>query len=663
MAGAQVGSVRVGLGMNAGEFQTGMKKASRSMNKLSDEAKKLGASILAAFSTAVVTDFALDSVRLFGIQEEAIASVEAVLKTTGGTAGFTSKQLQDMASSLQEVTKFGDEEILRGATSNLLTFGNIVGPVFERAQKATLDLSQQFNVGLKESAIQLGKALNDPITGISALSRVGIAFTQQQKDQIKTLIESNKVMEAQGIILDEIEKFYGQAAEMAAQTTSGAMQQAANAFGDAMEEIGRVVAPAVIAIAGVIKDLSNAFISLSPEVKKFIVVGVGLAAIVGPALAVAGAFGLMAAPVVGVIAIIGVLTATIVAFWPNVKRVVMLAVNAFRELYEGAKAWLVDALGPVFDYISGRIKALIKAFQSIKSALGLEGAEEVVADAFTGVTDVVRSKIADINQQLVEIGADKSIASRILETLKPVGDAIAEAWRGPQVTEEEANELANKMVIPYIQTKEQAGAAKKAIDEARRAHEQFVQQGVNLAEQLRTPHELHMERFAQLQAAYNDGKISAEQFGQANLRSAAISANAYAGMASDILGSLQNVFGQSKAFAIAQAIINTYEGFTKALAAYPPPFNYAAAAAVLASGFAQVANIRKTTKSSTGSSGGGSATAGAPAQAAGTPGIGVQQSLIVSGISPDALFTGSNMRDFAEKLLDFQRQGGQVVLR
>jgi tape measure domain-containing protein len=48
----------------------------------------------------------------------------------------------------------------------------------------------------------------------------------------------------------------------------------------------------------------------------------------------------------------------------------------------------------------------------------------------------------------------------------------------------------------------------------------------------------------------------------------------------------------SKAIAIAEAIRNTYLGATKALASYPPPFNFLAAAAVVASGFAQVASIR-----------------------------------------------------------------------
>lgn len=79
--------------------------------------------------------------------------------------------------------------------------------------------------------------------------------------------------------------------------------------------------------------------------------------------------------------------------------------------------------------------------------------------------------------------------------------------------------------------------------------------------------------------AYEANRISAQKLGQAQAQAAYVAQNAYASMASDIAGTLEQVFGKSKAVAIASALINTYEGFTKALAAYPPPINYAAAAA------------------------------------------------------------------------------------
>lgn len=80
-----------------------------------------------------------------------------------------------------------------------------------------------------------------------------------------------------------------------------------------------------------------------------------------------------------------------------------------------------------------------------------------------------------------------------------------------------------------------------------------------------------------------------------------------------------------KGFAIGQATINTYQGVTKALAAYPPPFSFLAAAAALAAGLLQVKNIIATKEDGGTPSGGG---VGSPPslEAINTPPAGVQPS-------------------------------------
>jgi hypothetical protein len=64
------------------------------------------------------------------------------------------------------------------------------------------DMSVALGQDMSSSAIQLGKALNDPIKGVSALQRVGVSFTASQKEQIKTLVQSGRTMDAQKLILD-----------------------------------------------------------------------------------------------------------------------------------------------------------------------------------------------------------------------------------------------------------------------------------------------------------------------------------------------------------------------------------------------------------------------------------------------------------------------------
>ena len=54
----------------------------------------------------------------------------------------------------------------------------------------------------------------------------------------------------------------------------------------------------------------------------------------------------------------------------------------------------------------------------------------------------------------------------------------------------------------------------------------------------------------------------------------------------------KTLFRMQQAASIGKAIMNTYEGASKALTQYPPPWSYIAAAAVVAAGMAQVAQIR-----------------------------------------------------------------------
>ena len=126
--------------------------------------------------------------------------------------------------------------------------------------------------------------------------------------------------------------------------------------------------------------------------------------------------------------------------------------------------------------------------------------------------------------------------------------------------------------------------------------------------------------------------------------------------------SLTQIFKKSKAAAIASALINTYQGITKAIAQYPPPISYAMAGVQAALGFAQVAAIRSSNES--GGGGGAAPTAGAavPAAAPEQTGASMTQTLMVRGIDPKSLFTGDSVRSLAEQLLQYQRDGGRVIL-
>jgi len=190
-------------------------------------------------------------------QEDATKRLEITLRATSHAAGFTAKQLAAQADSLQKITRFSNEAVTEMQTM-LLTFKNIKGDVFERATMAVLDMSTAMAASrgtaadLSSATIQLGKALNDPILGVTALSRVGIQFTEQQKDLIKGLVESGRLMEAQAIILQELESEFGGMAQDV-DTTSGALKQMWNAVGDVAKVIGQALLPGITKTAKAIK--------------------------------------------------------------------------------------------------------------------------------------------------------------------------------------------------------------------------------------------------------------------------------------------------------------------------------------------------------------------------------------------------------------------------
>jgi len=145
--------------------------------------------------------------------QKVMAQTEAIIKATGGAAGVTAAQVEKMSTKLS--MQIGvDDELIQKSANLLLTFKQIQNQVgennniFDRAVVTAQDLGNVFG-SADGAAIQLGKALSDPVKGITALRRAGINFTEQQKEQIKTLVESGDVLGAQKLILAEIESQVG----------------------------------------------------------------------------------------------------------------------------------------------------------------------------------------------------------------------------------------------------------------------------------------------------------------------------------------------------------------------------------------------------------------------------------------------------------------------
>ena len=134
-------------------------------------------------------------------------------------------QVGDLVTAISNKAGYDDEAIQSGANL-LLTFTNIRNEagkgndIFNQSTRILTDMSTAMGTEPKQAAIQLGKALNDPIKGISALSRVGVTFTDGQKKTIKSLVDGGKTMQAQKIILKELNSEFGGSAAAQARMPS-----------------------------------------------------------------------------------------------------------------------------------------------------------------------------------------------------------------------------------------------------------------------------------------------------------------------------------------------------------------------------------------------------------------------------------------------------------
>ncbi len=174
------------------------------------------------------------------------AQTAAILKATGDAANVSAGQIQALASRQLRLTGV-DDELVKSAANVLLTFRSIrneVGAgndVFTRSVKAVQDISSVFGTVLTGSAVQLGKALQDPIRGVTALRRSGITLSQSQRDLIKRLVETGRLLTAQKIILGEVEHQVGGTAAAIGRTLPGQLdvlkERAKNALGDFVKRI------------------------------------------------------------------------------------------------------------------------------------------------------------------------------------------------------------------------------------------------------------------------------------------------------------------------------------------------------------------------------------------------------------------------------------------
>lgn len=403
MAGSSlIGNLAVLLTMDTAAFEKGTTHAQKllrgTQRQFENMAKKIYGvgQTLSLSVTAPLVAFGTVAVREATEAAHAMGQVESVLKSMGPVAGKTAEQLKKAANAFETESLFEADEILTKVTANMLTFGNVAGQNFDRAQQAAINLSARLGQDLQSSTIQVGKALNDPIKGMTALQRVGVQFTATQKEQIKAFVASGQAAKAQGVILGELERQFSGAAQ-AAQNTDP-FNKAADAFRQMAEQVGTALLPIIPVFTDAIVSLANAFSSLSPETQKWVIIAAAAGAALGPLLI--GIGGLVSAAglllplfvklgpvfttlVGGLKLLLPVLSAVRVALvamlsnpfilgaalliggiylaWKNWDKIAPI----LKRLYTAVKTWIQDKLSAVFDWVKGKLQDVGNWFERL----------------------------------------------------------------------------------------------------------------------------------------------------------------------------------------------------------------------------------------------------------------------------------------------------------
>lgn len=230
-------------------FKKGMGEAERTLDKFGDAAKrsaKLVAGVGLAMGAAAGA-FAVQAIKAGEAASTANARLDQIAESMGlfgDEATTVSGRLQDLAKEQAKLTGV-NQNTIKESQALLLTFAGVaqtadeMGGSFDRATQLTLDMAAAGFGSATDNAKQLGKALNDPIKGISALARSGVTFTEEQKAVIESLVESGDLLAAQDLILSEIETQVGGTAE----ATANASDKMKVAFSQVSESVGLVLLP------------------------------------------------------------------------------------------------------------------------------------------------------------------------------------------------------------------------------------------------------------------------------------------------------------------------------------------------------------------------------------------------------------------------------------
>jgi phage-related protein len=424
------------------------RRATAGLDRVERKAKSSGSSIggslgkgagigLAAVAGATVAAaagvgmFAASSVK--AAQDSAVANArfDQVSKSMGYMSGAyagATQRAKDYASEVSKQIGVDDDSIMV-VQAKLATFKavgdtmNVAGGSFDRATKAAYDLGAAGFGTAEQNAVQLGKALQDPIKGISALARSGVTFTAQEKEKIKALAESGQMLAAQDMVLKAVEGQVGGVAEKTA-TATDKMQVG---WGELQETVGGALLPTLNTLATTLtplfeqmsgplstlastlgKTLGDAFQKIAPMLPSLVANFATLATSVGGPLV--SAIAAIMPSLTPFLAMAGDLATRIA---PVLSKVLGKVAEVFAKILEA----LAPLLPPLIDLVFTILDAAMPIFELVADLV------LSLVDALKPLLDVVVVLAAPIGMLVKMLG---DLLTPILKAVSPLISTLAE---------------------------------------------------------------------------------------------------------------------------------------------------------------------------------------------------------------------------------------------
>jgi len=560
---ANAGTVTVDFAAETAKFTAELKKVREDLKSLKDDTSSIasGFSVASkAFAGLFTAGKVLEGIRAIAEEtaktEAAIAQLNSSLKNAGANVHPASRDFQDFAGQMQTLTTFSRGAVI-GVESLLIGFRGLSSGTIKRATEDVLDLSAKLGIDLNTASKTVGKALEDPIKGMTALQRAGVLFNDTQKEAIKLMVEAGDKAGAQALVLSNLEGRFKGSAEAARNTLGGALTALHNSFNDLLEVSGTGAESATRAVNGLSSALG------SSELKS----------------ALTTVFDLMG----------HILNTTI--------DIGKSAFSAFASLTQAAES-AADKIDEKFAQKFG------KAWENAKkgAATGLSAAIESLPIVGPLLTD---NRVAD-SQALPRSPSINKGHGDVVQSSAFATSGGVDAESEEELKKRQALNQSLLVMIGTLNEEEYKLAKEKTQYIVRSDFEAFVKSGEERLAAINEQHDnedkLEREALARRQQLqidfYSLLAASRERFGLQEIIWEDIKAKSILGIASQLftnLASHNKTFAKlQKDVALAQAIWYTAAGVANALRSLPFPANLLAAAKVAIVGAIQIAEIEST---------------------------------------------------------------------